>query len=277
MYPLVDIQLEGDPFPVTVRLEQIALDKDSESAVTSNKSVRNGSGADKKGTKHPMPVSQAKELRKRAQALGIAGWESMGRKELAKAVAKAEANGKTPKTSKTEKAKSKNGKRPVSARTEKTERKASKPKAETTKPKTKASAPKVSETSATDGITIAKSSPVKATGENPFRKSSNLHVAANLLLKGGGRRRALAEKLQAKVKLHPYQKEDSEVDLLDFDKRLILCAQTLRDKHGYGMQKTGRGLEGTLKVFIPGSAGDPRNSTNGKVKRQTGKKAAKAR
>lgn len=237
----------------------------------------------------------AKQLRTQAQGLGIKGWEDMTRKELRRAIRKASSNGTS--ADKPEKAATPKESTPVTKARPKTKAAAaakakttkSKPKAAASKPKatkptkaatTKAPAKKAAVVKSTkaavpgvkdvgNGITLhdgptPKSTP--AVGENPFRKNSNLHRVAKLLLKGGVRR-SLAEKLKAQVDLHPYQKAKKDVSLADFDKRLLLGAGTMRDEYGYGIQRTGRGIEGRILVFVPGSPNDPR--------KKVAKKAAK--
>lgn len=86
---------------------------------------------------------------------------------------------------------------------------------------------------------------------NPFREGSNLRVLTELLVRGG-RRRDLALAASRVIKIHPYRKEHDDVDLDDFDKRLLLAAQQLRDRHGYRIERTGRGINGTIRVIPPG-------------------------
>jgi hypothetical protein len=274
------VQLEGDPFPVELRKSQVsACNKDSE-RVRSNRNVRQSS--DRKEERNNMPATaekvSAKQLRKEAQALGVKGWDAMSRSELAKAVAAASKNGngkgKKSKVTKREveeaeatnktkvKAKSKKGvkKVPREKAAESAEKRAASKKAgKTTK------AEKLAKEAATDKgawrYTEAKNAPkeLPAEGENPFRKGSNLHRVAALLLKGGNRR-ALAQKLADKVELHPYQKDSGDVDLNDYDKRILLGAQTMRDQFGYAIGRKGRGIDGSIIVFRPGGAKDPRKA-----------------
>lgn len=261
------VLLDGDPFSVEVKLSQLSPCTPSGKPVMSIPMVRKRRTSTQKGNTDPMAVTSekvgAKELRKQAQAAGIAGWDKMGREELAKALAKASKNGKSSKTSEPEATETVERPRTRSAKTKSkttatrgTTKPATKTKASKSKPAAKSAK---SEAPASSGITLPKGS-VRAPAEVPFRKGSHLFVAASLLLKGG-KRSVLAEKLANKVTLHPYQKDEAAVDMLDYDKRLLLTAQTMRDKHGYGIVRTGRGMEGTIKVFIPGGDGDPRNST----------------
>lgn len=223
----------------------------------------------------------AKALRKQAQALGIEGWEDMSREQMAKAIKRA----KRSETEDAPKSKPTKGKAKAAPKTKAASKPATKAKAATkkavngTKKVAKSEAPAGSDEAL--GLTFAKGTPAKPLpdeGVNPFRKSSNLFVVGNLLLKGGSRR-VLAEKLNQKVDLHPYNKDSSDIDLLDFDKRLLLGAQTMRDQFGYGIQRTGRGLDGKILVFRPGGDKDPRGKNAGRkgTKSPTKKAAGKAK
>lgn len=269
----IDIIIGNDPFPVTVPLtqvERIGCEENGKAVVS--KKLRKARG-DKKGSQTMASTTEkakpsSKELRKQAQGLGVKGWQDMTRKELAKAVRKAQsAEDEAP------------------AAKSKPKPKSAKPKAKATKPATKAApakskkrpaavkkaAPKakaaVKETG--DGITLNANAlrPTPAHGVNPFRPKSDLSRVAKLLLKGG-KRETLASKLSTQIDLHPYQKDAKDVDLLDYDKRLLLGAQTMRDKFGYGIRRTGRGLSGTILVFVPGGPTDPRKGAKKATKKK---------
>lgn len=298
----VKVLLDGDPFPVDVPKSQIsACQKDSDPVGSSAKVPKSGTKKIKKGKKKTMTTDSkpsGKELRKQAQALGIKGWEDMGRKELTKAIKKASKSKaeKTEAPEPVEKPKATPAKKAAPKKTTKTPaKKAATPakKAAVTKstkttkaapkkavkkvaPKSKAPSKPKREISgdASIGITLPKGKTPKklpAEGENPFRPNSNLHLCAKLLLKGG-KRKTLAESLAKKVKLNPYVYDAKDVDLGDYDKRLILAAGTMRDQYGYGVQRVGRGLEGKVLVFVPGGPNDPRGKATPK-----GKAAAKKR
>lgn len=280
---LVDIIVGSDPFPVTVKVSQISACKETGNTVSSNKQDRKVSETEKKETRTMTTTAEpsAKELRKQAQGLGIEDWEGMGRKELAKAIAaaeKAESSTSKPKAKKGKKSKNKKnkpkGSKPKASKPEteetdvpaKAKTKSKKGVAKKTAPaKTagkkapakKVAAPKAEKPSS--NVTLAKShpKPTPAEGVNPFRKKSNLYHVARLLLQGG-KREVLARKLAEKITLHPYQKDTGEIDLLDYDKRLLLGAQNMRDQFGYGIERTGRGTNGSILVFIPGGKKDPR-------------------
>lgn len=285
----VKVKLEGDPFPVNVKRSQVSSCNPERKVLKSKKKApKDGARTNKEQEKvtDTSTKPSAKALRKQAQALGIEGWEDMGRVEMAKAIKrklKEEKGGSTKsKSSKSSKSKSKPGKtKPAETKPEAKEKpKAKKATNGTTKPKAaekakapakkaaakaeaKPKAPKV----ARDDVTLPSGPTPKDLpdeGVNPFRKSSNLFVVAKLLLKGGTRR-ALATQLSEKVNLHPYHKGQDEVELLDYDKRLLLGAQTMRDQFGYGIHRQGRGLDGKILVFRPGGPKDPRGKAKGKT------------
>lgn len=282
----VKVKLDGDPFPVDLPLSQVSSCKNVPNGIGSKHKVPKA-GTKKHTNKERKSMTtatkpNAKALRKQAQALGIEGWEDMSRAEMAKAIKRAkrsETEEKAPKSKPTK------GKAKAAPKTKPAAKPAAKAKAATkkavngTKKSSKPEAPAGSD--AALGLTFAKVSPPKPLpdeGVNPFRKSSNLFVVGNLLLKGGSRR-TLAEKLSQKVDLHPYNKDSGDIDLLDFDKRLLLGAQTMRDQFGYGIQRTGRGLEGKILVFRPGGDKDPRGKNAGRkaTKSATKKAAGKAK
>lgn len=240
-------------------------------------------------------MPSAKELRKEAQNLGIEGWEDMSKGQMFKAIKKAKksSNGTGPPKAKQKvseesapkKAKSKtSSKKKVVSQEVATKKstKAVKKAAKTAPPKSKAPAKKTSKSKKTTskkvftektvdkalGIKLNKGTapkPLPAEGENPFRKKSNMFKVCKLLLKGGTRRK-LAEKLAESTEIHPYLKGDGEIDLNDFDKRLLLGAEVMLTKFGYGVQRTGRGLDGKILVFRPGGPNDPRNKGKAKKK-----------
>lgn len=194
----------------------------------------------------------AKELRQQAQALGIEGWDEMGRRELTAAVKEASDESPAPPKAKRKPA-AKRAARPSKKRTPKPAAKEEAPVEEAKPAKGKAKKAEATYTEPPKGVEIPEER------ENPFRKGSNIHSIFPLLAPRGGKRRTLAERLRKKVDLHPYSADADEIDLLDYDKRIVLAAQTLRDKHGYAVERKGRGLDGTIKVFIPGGDDDPRS------------------
>lgn len=316
----VKVLLDGDPFPVDVPKSQTsACQKDSDPIGSIPKVPKVGSKKTKKGKKKTMttdskPKPSGKELRNQAKALGIEGWEDMGRKELSKAIKKAGKSSKAvkpeptpeveekpvakPKKAPAKKAAPKKAAAKPAAPAKKTTKKAAPAKTKAKVPVKKSTAkksapakkaaPKQKVTKVTKpktgdaalGITLPKGKTPKKMppdGQNPFRPNSNLHLCAKLLLKGGVRRK-LAEQLQGKVELNPYVYDAKDVDLNDYDKRLILAAGTMRDQYGYGVLREGRGLDGKVLVFVPDGSNDPRSNTKVKGATKTAaKKAAKKR
>jgi hypothetical protein len=266
----VQITIGDDPFPVIVPLSQVSSGQPTGMIVKSSRQTISERIDNQMPTKTAIKP-KAKELQKMARGLGIKGFEDMGLKELRTAVEDAQAS--KPKAPASAPRKATTGPRKATVA-----RKA--PVAKKTAPAKRAPAKKnrpvtpggLGATKDSVRVTYPKSG-VKAATEkvNPFRKNANLFHVAPLLFRGGSRQ-TLATKLSEKVELHPYQKDTDDIDLLDFDKRLLLAAQTMRDKFGFGVIRTGRGIEGTIKVFVVGSSDDP----NAKGRGVASKKAAKA-
>ena len=286
----IKVKLNGDPFPVDVLKSQVSGCKNVPKAVQSKKVPKVGakkSKKNRKGSMSPDQKSSAKALRKQAMALGVKGWEDMTRDQMKKAIKKAKkasaAGGETKATAPASKPASKPAAKATKAPAKKTITKKAPAKKAVNGTKAKAAPKKDVDPNSDEGLglTFAKNTPPKPLpdeGVNPFRKSSNLFRVAALLLKGG-KRKALAERLSTQVDLHPYSKTE-DVDLEDFDKRLLLGAQTMRDQFGFGIQRTGRGLDnGTILVFRPGGPKDPRGKSAGRKgsKSATKKAAGKAR
>lgn len=248
---LVAIRIAKDPFPVLVKKSQLSPCDAEGNVLESNPKDRISSKArkDKETMAETKAAPTAKQLRKMAQALGIKGADEMSKDDLAKAVRKAQkaekskgAKGKPAKVSKDEAVKAAEDR----AASKKKGKKASAAKStEKAKPSAKASKPEGSKTKP------SKTKPSKEKDpSNPFRPGSNLHIICGLLIRGG-KRQALALKLQEKAQLHPYSGSEDEVGLSDYDKRIILASQTLEKKHGFTVERDGRGLDGTIKVFPP--------------------------
>lgn len=233
---LVSLRIANDPFPVPVKKRQVSACDESGKKVKSKK-PKDLSKITEPERKGKMPATatkpKAKELRKEAQGLGIKDFEEMDRDELVKAIKKAKKN--------------KNGSKSKTKKVSRDEAEA----ASRERAKTKAGKGKKSAAKASSKAKPSKSKPsTKGAEGNPFRPGSNLFIIHNLLVKGG-RRETLAQKLADKVSLHPYTNAADEIDLLDYDKRIVLCAQTLRDSHGYKVERDGRGLNGTIKAIPP--------------------------
>lgn len=269
-----------DPFSVIVPINQISSCKPTGDIV---KLIQNNKVLPKGTSEMPTKTAtkpKAKELQKEARGLGIKGYEDMGLSELREAVEGAR-NGRV--TSKPKK----RPKQVVEAPAPKAKAKKIAPKAAKTVAKAKkAPAKKVGAKRKTPGglgatkdsirVLYPPAGTTKATEKvNPFRKGSNLHNVPPLLFKGG-KRQDLATKLANKVEIHPYHKDADKIDLLDYDKRILLAAQTMRDKFGFGILRKGRGMDGTVKVFVPGSSDDPEVSGKAKATKAGSKKPAKA-
>lgn len=275
----VVVLLDDDPFPVNVRLDQVDSCDSSGNLV---ESVPTPPASRK--TKKEKAVSkkkEAKELRQKAQGLGIEGYEDMGRKELKAAIAAAEAKPAT------KKAKTKSSPTTKAKPAAKPAAKTKKPPAK--KPAAKRAAPKKS---------TAKTAPAKKTGPgkgkggggskpgsrtravvpmgtNPFRPGSQLHVMFPMVLKGG-KRRTIAQRLAKKVDINPYA-DDVKVTDEDYDKRVILGCKQLADL-GYIIERKGRGLDGTIKAVIPaGKEGKIVQPKSKPAKKTTTAKAAPAK
>jgi hypothetical protein len=268
------IVIGDDPFPVIVSISQVSGGQPTRDIVKS--AQLNDSERIKEHMPKTIDKPKAKELQKMARSLGIKGYESMGLKELRSAVEEAQSD-KPAKTAPAPARKASTGPRktaparkvPAAKKTAPAKKTPAREAAKKERPRTPGG---TGATKDSVRVTYPKVGVTKATEKiNPFRKNANLFHVAPLLFRGGNRQ-TLATKLSEKVELHPYQKETEAIDLLDFDKRLLLAAQTMRDKFGFGVIRTGRGIEGTIKVFVVGSSDDP-GSKNGRV---PSKKAAKA-
>lgn len=220
----------------------------------------------------------AKELQKEARGLGIEGYEDMGLKELREAVSNAQ-NGSATSAKSKPKSKTKKKIAPVEDEAPVAKKVSRKAVAKKKVPAAKKADSNGARHSAGLGITkdsdrvlMPPSGVAFATEKvNPFRKGSNLAQVAPLLFKGG-KRQTLAEKLSEKIELRPYHRDIASMDILDYDKRVLLCAKTMRDKFGFGIIRSGRGMDGIVKVFVPGSSDDPTTKTE---KPKGKKKAAK--
>jgi hypothetical protein len=259
----VEIRIAKDPFSVQVEKSQVSPCDQNGKPLKSNQKANKGHEKETTSTMTTDTKPSARELRNEAKALGVEDYDEMSRKELVaaiKAAKKSAKGGKTKaKTSKKAKVEKVSAAEAVEYAKDRAAKKAkgkkgsaakatakAKPAKASSKPTKAAKATKAAKT--TKGGSSKASSNGHGDGTNPFRKGSNLHIMCGLLLKGG-KRETLAEKLSEKTDLHPYS--GNEVTLADFDKRLLLAAQTLRDKHGFKVERSGRGLEGKIKV-VPG-------------------------
>ena len=186
-------------------------------------------------------TSEARELRSKAKSLGITDFANMTREDLRTAIETAESgngNGKAPRKARA----------PRKAKTAEIvedfepEEEAPEPVTKTRKPRAKAATAKAAPEAPKRGRgrpPVDRSS--IEPGTCPFRKGSDRATMFSLL-KRGGVRRDLAEKLREKVTLR------GEPGLSDYDKRIVLTADTLGKEWGYVVNKEGRGLEGKIKV-----------------------------
>lgn len=245
------IQIAKDPFPVTVKKSQCFPCDSEGNVLKSNKKANTGPKKEKVQKMTTDTKPSARELRNEAKALGVEDYDEMSRKELVAAIKAAKKGSKGTKTkkSKTEKVSAQEAEAFAAERASKKGKAKKKGSAAKSAAKAKPAAKKAASKPAKSVPAKAAKVTGKDSGDNPFRKGSNLHVICSLLLKGGTRE-ALAMKLSEKTELHPYSGND--VDLKDFDKRIILGAQTLRDKHGFQIDRSGRGLQGKIKAVPSG-------------------------
>lgn len=241
---LLSLRIANDPFPVPVKKKQVSACNDSEAPVQSKSKVRNpGTKPERErqmastGTK-----PKAKELRIEARGLGIEDYEEMDRSELVKAIKKAK------KAQNGTGSKNKGAKKVSRAEAEEASRERAKAKKSGKKATSKKAAPKSA--AKAKSKSAPKGRAPKVSEGNPFRPGSNLSLIHDLLVKGG-KRETLAKKLSDKISIHPYTHGEEDIDLVDYDKRVVLCAQTLRDDYNYKIERDGRGLNGTIKATPP--------------------------
>ena len=258
------VRLEGDPFDVRVDLSQLSCNPTGKSV--SSHEQGNTARARKESK---LSKTDAKQLRKTAQALGIEGYEDMSAKKLAKAIAKAEK--KASKSEAAPKAKT-TPKKATAAKKTAAPKKAAAPKATAAKGKTKATSKK--DASKPKGKPGPKPRDIKP-GENPYRPGTGMHFAF-AILKAGGTRRVMAQKLAKKTQIHPHSRAGNTTEA-DYDKRLILTSQDLEKNHGWGVLRDGRGLDGKLRIFPPGeTVPEPKGKkTKAPAKSAAGKAPAK--
>lgn len=210
---MVRIHLEGDPFPVNVdhrRIELMQEEKRKMAAATATK------------TKQP---PSAKELRNRAKALGIEGWEEMDRETLTKAVRAARNGGEA---------------------TGATKRPAKKAPAKKASAAKKAPAKKAAKKStATGRANPDPDDPI------PFRPGTNLYLIAKALMKGG-KRIKIATALAPKLTFNPRKQDKKKFDAVaETDRRLKVIGYILKNKHGWTYEHKGRGEDATIKCTPP--------------------------
>lgn len=246
----IAIQLTGDPYPVTVNANQVTKENED------------------------VPASEARKLRKEAEALGVEGINQMGGKELAAAVEAAKERrlhpkaktGPKPSPAAIKKAQKAEDDRIVAATTigEEPPKMKTKKKPTVKKAAAKKTAPAKKAVKKPVAAKVApKKAPAKvakksaatprvATAANPFRPGSNLFKMTEELLKGG-KRVEMIRRLRKTMGIHPWSKDKEENPEKAIDKRLLITAGTLKKDFGYRIETEGRGSSGTIQVFPPGA------------------------
>lgn len=214
---LVLVQLQGDPYAISVPREQVEHNAQHESAETS------------RGDRHTMATATAtkptaKELRRKAKGLGVEGWEEMTSSELQEAINERE---DPPAPTKTVKR----------AKTAAAEDEA--PRKRTAKSSTKA-APKKARTAQPDED--------EDDGSNPYKPGSNLYLICEELLKGG-KRSDMVKRLKKKIDLKPRQRAGDDYDVdAELDRRVLIVGQLLEKDHGFTVNREGRGKDAYIQA-----------------------------
>lgn len=212
---VVLVQLDGDPYAVCVAKAQVEHNTSTESTETEDRSKKNMATAT--ATK-----PSAKELRRKAKALGIEGWEEMTGVELKAAVATAETGEEV--APEVEEA-------PAPRKSKRTPAKAAPAKATAKKAAAK-----------TAGADDAEA------GENPYKAGSNLYFITEELLKGG-KRSAMVTRLGRKITLKPRQRAGEDYDeSAELDRRVLIVGQLLERDHGFTVTREGRGKDALIKA-----------------------------
>lgn len=214
---MVEVLIGKDPFSTNIDHRQLEIINEGEDRTVATKQTRS-----------------PKELRHAAKQLGIAGWQEMGREELAAAVRTAEGAAADTATRRTRKSTSKKApakKAPASKKTARTSA-AKKTTKTTTKRRTRVA----------DG-----DSP------NPFRPGTNLWFITEELMRGGKRSR-LVQKLLPKLQYSPRVKSEDEFDPeLETDRRLKVVGYLLKNTYGFTYTHEGRGKDAVIKATPPGA------------------------
>jgi hypothetical protein len=236
---LVEVILDGDPFAVSVRTNQIEhytedSDNTNESEETENMATAT---ANKSGT---ASKPNGKQLRQKAAGLNIPEWETMSLADLRAAVLEAEKNAKSD-GAPAEKSRS------TRSTSKSTGTKASSTKATSSKSTgTKASSSKAAAAADEDEA----DEPTVAENGNPYKEGTNLWHFTEELLKGG-KRSAMVKRLAKKVNLRPTKASDDFDEAYELDRRLLITGQGLR-KLNWDVVKEGRDREsGTIQATPP--------------------------
>jgi hypothetical protein len=226
---------------------------------------------------------KARELRREAKALGVEGWEDMDLEELVAAVdeAKEGAEEKPAKAAKSAKAAkpAKATKRAAAAveddddeddeededeevveetpaKSKKSAAKKAAAKAEVKSKTAKggkaakadAKAAKKATTKAAAKVSESEEDELPENG-NPFQQGSNLYWMTEELIKGG-KRSAMVKRLQKKISLNPRTRSFTpEEEAAEIDRRLVIVSQTLRNEHGFEMEREGRGADTVIRLW----------------------------
>lgn len=241
---MVDVLLDGDPFPSYVeyhRLEKMGGSRNSisnpaQSDVSCNRLNKNRTY---KETSEAMPTAAAtkpnpRELRKQAKALRIPGWQDMGVDELVEAIATAEnkSNGKKTSTSRVAKAVASAGRAPKASSASKANAKTS-----------KAVAARKAKTEDAEEVEANENG-------NPYKAGTNLYEITEELLKGG-KRSDMVKRLKRKIDLKPRTNvDDFDVDS-EMDRRILIVGQLLRKDHDFEVTREGRGSDATIVAVAP--------------------------
>lgn len=260
---IVLIQLAGDPFAVCVYTKQIRP--------TTEKENKMSPSATKEKPK-------AKDLRRKAKALGVDGWEDMSLDELIAAVDKAEAKD----AKKSGKKSTKKAAAPVvdedddededdededdedddddededeaPAKSKRSSKKSAAAKKSTSKSKASKSKDKASSKSGKKSGKSSKKAAAKPEREvaengNPYAEGTNLWHMAEALIEGG-KVKTLVKKLRKKVQINARTRDYDEDSLnAELQRRLIIVSQHLRNDFGFEMEKEGRGWDAVIRCY----------------------------
>lgn len=250
---IVLLRLDTDPYDVCVTSEYVHPSKDHKTHT--DKEMHNMATATKSKPK-------AKDLRRDAKALGVEGWEDMDLDELIEAVDEAKAAEEKAASKKSKKATKAAPKRAAveddeddededddedddedeaPAKSKKSSKKAAPAKA--AKSSKKAEKPATKKAKAKD-----EDDDLPENG-NPFTEGTNLYYMTEELIKGG-KRSAMVKRLGKKISLKPRTRSfTEEEELAEIDRRLVIVSQTLRNNHGFKMEREGRGPDTVIRLY----------------------------
>ena len=203
----------------------------------------------------------AKELRREAKRLNIAGYEDMTREELTNAVATANGADEdttarvATKTAAKKTAAKKAAPAPAATEDDGEDEAPAKPAKKTASkkaaPKAEAPAPKAGKSA--KGKTEKVEREAGAEGPNPFRPNTNLWHITEALMRGG-KRSTLVARLLPKLEYNPRVQSADDFDAeLETDRRLKVVGYLLKNRFGFTYVHEGRGKDATIKVIPPES------------------------